>query len=322
MNTPASRPRILQAGPLMPQIESVLAAQFDCHPLWKEAEPARFLAAEGPSFEALLTTSKHGADAALLDALPNLKVITHFGVGYDSVDVAAADRHGVAVSNTPDVLNDCVADLAIGLLVDTARGISASERFVRRGDWLKGQFPLTTRVSGKRLGIAGLGRIGQTIAKRAMGFDMDIRYHSRKPVPGVAFAHEPSLAALANWCDFLMIVVSGGAATRHLVSVEVLRALGPNGFLVNVSRGSVVDEVALVDALVNRRIAGAGLDVFDDEPHVPPALMALDNVVLLPHIASGTHETRKAMGDLMLANLRSHFEHGRLLTPVPVPASA
>jgi hydroxypyruvate reductase len=308
---------VLQAGSVMPALEAALAVQFETRSLAKEADPKAFLAAHGHEFQALVTTSKNGAGAALMDALPNLKAITHFGVGYDTVDVTAATKRGIPVSNTPDVLNDCVADTAIGLLIDTARGLSASERFVRRGDWLKGQFPLATRVSGKKLGIAGLGRIGQAIAKRAGGFDMDIRYHSRKPVAGVAFKHEPSLVELAKWCDFLVVIVSGGPATRHLVSAEVIHALGPDGYLVNVSRGSVVDEAALVDALVNKRIAGAGLDVFEDEPRVPQALMALDNVVLLPHLASGTRETRQAMADVVLANLHSLFDHGKLVTPVP-----
>ena len=233
--------------------------------------------------------------------------------------MAAAARRGIPVGYTPDVLNDCVADLAMGLMLDVARGISAADRYVRQGGWLKARYPLGHRVSGRRLGIVGLGRIGRTIARRAGGFDMDIRYHSRKPVAGVAFAHEPSLVSLAQWCDFLVVIVSGGPATRHLVSAEVIEALGPGGYLVNVSRGSVVDEAALVDALVNRRIAGAGLDVFEDEPRVPQALMALDNVVLLPHLASGTNETRQAMADLVLANLHSWFDHGRLVTPVPTP---
>ena len=314
-----TRHRILQAGRVMPELETALAAQFDCHLLTAQPDPKAFLAEHGPSFHAMVTTSKNGADGALMDALPNVKAIAHFGVGYDTVDVAAAARRGIAVSNTPDVLNDCVADLAIGLLIDAARGMSAAERFVRRGDWLKGQFPLMTRFSGKRLGIAGMGRIGQAIAKRAQGFDMDIRYHSRRPAAGVSYQHEPSLAALAEWSDFLVVIVSGGPATRHLVSADVLRALGPRGYLINVSRGTVVDEAALVDALVNKRIAGAALDVFEDEPHVPETLFALDNVVLLPHMASGTQETRQAMADLVLANLHSWFDRGRLVTPVPAP---
>ncbi|ROZ62263.1 2-hydroxyacid dehydrogenase [Ramlibacter sp. WS9] len=315
-----SRPRVLQAGPAMRALEAALAAQFDCHSLAKQSDPKRFLAEQGSTFEALVTSGKSGADGALMDALPALKAITHFGVGYDTVDVTAAAQRGIPVSNTPDVLNDCVADVAMGLLIDAARGLSASDRFVRRGNWLKGPFPLATRVSGKKLGIAGLGRIGQAIAKRAQGFDMAIRYHSRRPVAGISFQHEPSLAALADWCDFLVVIVSGGAATKHLVSADVIRALGPKGYLINVSRGSVVDEAALVDALVNKRIAGAGLDVFEDEPNVPQALMGLDNVVLLPHLASGTHETRQAMADLVMANLHSIFDTGKLLTPVPAPA--
>ena len=315
MNT--KLPRILQAGSAMPALEAALAEQFDCHSLANESDPRGYLAAHGKEFQGLVTTSKNGADAAMMDALPNLKVISHFGVGYDTVDAAAAAKRGIGLSNTPDVLNACVADVAMGLLIDASRGLSASDRFVRRGDWLRGQFPLATRVSGKKLGIVGLGRIGLAIAKRAQGFDMFIHYHSRKPVPGVPFQHEPSLVGLAQWCDFLMIIVSGGPATRHLVSAEVINALGPEAFLVNVSRGSVVDEVALVDALVNRRIAGAGLDVFEDEPRVPKALMDLDNVVLLPHLASGTRETRQAMADLVVANLHAYFEQGKLLTPVP-----
>jgi hydroxypyruvate reductase len=313
------RHTVLQTGRLLPSLEQALAAEYDITLLPPAAEVPAFLAGQGARFEAAVTSSKIGADAALIAGLPNLKAIAHFGVGYDSVDVGAAARHGVPVSNTPDVLNDCVADIAIGLLIDAARGMSASERFVRRGDWLKGPFPLTTRVSGKKLGIVGLGRIGQTIAKRAAGFDMDIRYHSRNPVKGVAWAYEPSLKALAQWCDFLMVVVSGGAATRHLVTAEILDALGPKGFIINVSRGTVIDEAALVKALQDKRIAGAGLDVFDDEPKVPEALFKLDNVVLLPHVASGTHETRQAMADVVLANLRSFFSEGRLVTPVPAP---
>jgi hydroxypyruvate reductase len=317
MSGSTTKPRVLQAGRVMPYLEAALAEQFDTRILTNEADPNAFLAAHGAEYSALVSTSKNGADGALMDALPKLKAIAHFGVGYDTVDVAAATKRGIAVSNTPDVLNDCVADVAMGLLIDVARGLSASDRFVRRGDWLKGQFPLATRVSGKKLGIAGLGRIGQTIVRRALGFDMDIRYHSRNPVQGVTFQHEPSLVALAQWCDFLVVIVSGGPATRHLVSAEVINALGPRGFLINVSRGTVVDEAALIDALVNKRIAGAGLDVFEEEPNVPQALLALDNVVLLPHLASGTNETRQAMADCVLANLQSFFEKGSLATPVP-----
>ncbi len=320
MTGASAKDKVLLAGHVMPALEAQLMNLFDCRVLSDEPDPAAFIAREGDNYQALVT-AKNGADAALIESLRNIKAIVHFGVGYDNVDVAAAARRGIPVSNTPDVLNDCVADLTIGLLIDTVRSLSASERFVRRGDWLRGPFPLTTRVSGKRLGIAGLGRIGRTIAKRAQGFDMDIRYYSRNPVAGVEFAHEKSLVELARWCDFLIIAVSGGAPTRHLVSAEVIEALGADSYLVNISRGSVVDEQALLDALTHKRIAGAGLDVFADEPKVPPAFMHLDNVVLLPHMASGTRETRKGMADLVLQNLQSFFETGRLKTPVPVPAS-
>ena len=310
------KPRILQKGAYMPSLEKALAAEFDVHQLWKEADQTAYLAAHGAEFIGLATSARWGVDAALIKALPNLKVISSFGVGIDTIDVAAATQRGIMVGNTPDVLNDCVADTAFGLLIDVARGMSASDRFVRRGDWQRDAYSLQTRVSGKRLGILGLGRIGRAIAKRATGFDMDIRYHNRHRVDDVAFVYEPSLEELARWADFLVVASAGGPDTRHLVSAAVLAALGPDGFLVNISRGSVIDEAALVDALVNNKIAGAGLDVFESEPQVPEALMSLDNVVLLPHIGSGTHETRQAMADLTMANLRSFFSEARLLTPV------
>lgn len=308
--------RVLQTGSLLPALETALNSEFDIVPLWKEKERAAFLTAHGGEFAAMVTSARYGADAALIKSLPALKAISSFGVGYDTIDVAAAKAAGVMVSNTPDVLNDCVADIAFGLLIDVARGLSTSDRFVRRGDWMRGAFPLQTRVSGKKLGILGLGRIGSAIAKRASGFDMDVRYHNRHAVKDSPYQYEVSLKQLAAWADFLVIASAGGAATRHLVSAEILGALGPKSFLINIARGSVIDEAALVDALVNKKIAGAGLDVFEDEPNVPAALLSLDNVVLLPHVASGTHETRQAMADLTLANLRSYFSSGKLITPI------
>jgi hydroxypyruvate reductase len=310
------KPRVLQHGRLMASLEGELAEHFDLHPLWKEADPKGYLAVHGHEFVGLVTSARFGADRALIEALPRLAVIANFGVGVDTIDLQAARERGVAVSNTPDVLTDCVADLALGLLIDVARGLTAADRFVRRGDWLKAQFPLATRVWGKKLGIVGLGRIGAAIAKRGGGFEMPVRYHNRRLIENCPYEYEASLPALASWADFLVIACAGGEATRHLVSREVIDALGPNGFLVNISRGSVVDEPALVEALQAGRIAGAALDVFESEPNVPPALSALDNVVLLPHIASATKETRQAMADCVLANLRSWFDSGRLLTPV------
>ncbi|MGE0358859.1 MAG: 2-hydroxyacid dehydrogenase [Burkholderiales bacterium] len=297
-------------------IQEGLAARYTHLDLGAIPDAAAFLAEHGAAVDAVVSTSRNGVDAALIDALPKLRLVSHFGVGYDNVDVAHAKRKGVAVSNTPDVLTDCVADLAIALLIDAARGISAGDRYVRAGRWLKGPMPLATRASGKRLGIVGLGRIGRAIATRAEGFDMEIRYHNRRRSPDSPYGYEPSLEALARWCDFLMVATSGGEATRGLVSKAVIDALGAKGFVVNISRGSVVDEPALVAALVDKRIAGAALDVFADEPRVPAELLALDNVVLTPHIASATTDTRRAMGQLVLDNLESFFRDGRPLTPV------
>ena len=301
----------------MPRLESLLAERFEVHALWREADPAAFLARDGAGFAGLVTSAPTGAPADLLAALPALRVVACFGVGVEAIDLEQARRRGIAVSNTPDVLTDCVADLAMGALLAAARGLPAADRFVRRGDWLRGRFPLATRVAGKRLGILGLGRIGRAIARRAAGFDLEVRYHARAPRADVPHRFEPSLVELARWADFLVLACAGGPETRHLVSAEVLAALGPGGWLVNVARGSVVDEAALVGALVERRIAGAALDVFEDEPRVPEPLLALDHVVLLPHVGSGTQETRDAMADLVLENLRRFFTDGTLVTPVP-----
>lgn len=309
------KPRILQNGRLMPSLEADLAREFDLHPLWREADAGAFLRAHGGAFTGLVTSAAVGAGADLVAALPALRVIATFGVGLDRIDVEGARRRGVAVSATPDVLTDCVADLALGALIAVSRGIVAADRFVRRGAWPAGKFPLATRVSGKRLGIVGLGRIGRAVARRAAGFDLEIRYHGRRAVEGVPWTFEPSAVALARWADQLVLCCAGGPGTHHLVDAAVLEALGPRGFLVNVARGSVVDEAALVEALAAGRVGGAALDVFEDEPNVPAPLLKLDNVVLLPHVGSGTTETRAAMAELVLANLRAFYAEGKLVTP-------
>ena len=312
------RPRLLQNGAMpLAALDHDLAAEFDIHRLDREADPQGFLAAHGHQFVGLVTSPARKVNAALVQALPNLQVVSSFGVGYDALDEAALVAQNVRVGYTPQVLNDCVADMAFALLLDASRGLSAADRFVRRGDWAQGRFGLHTKVSGKRLGIFGMGRIGATVARRAAGFDMEVGYHNRRPVAGSPHAYKASLLELAGWADYLVVVAAGGAATRHLVNAQVLDALGPQGFLVNVARGSVVDEAALVEALQQGRIAGAGLDVFEDEPRPLPALFALDNVVLAPHVASGTHETRRAMGDLVLENLRSFFATGKPKAEVP-----
>ena len=316
---PQLKHRLLSAGRLPAALLARLAEAYDLVVLpGPEEEAAAFLAREGAAIDAVVTSAGVGIDAALIDALPKLRVISSFGVGLDRIDLAHAHRRGIAVGYTPDVLNDCVADIGFGLLLDVMRGMSAADRFVRRGDWTRGGFGLARKISGARLGLVGMGRIGRTIALRATGFDMPVRYHSRRPVPDLHWQHEPSLLALARWADALIVITAGGAGTRHLVDAAVLDALGPEGFIVNVARGSVIDEDALVSALVEGRIAGAGLDVYQQEPDVPPALLALDNVVLLPHVASGTRETRQAMADRVFDNLHSFFAAGHPVSAAPV----
>lgn len=311
------KPRLLQHAQIPPLLDTELNTRFDVHPLWQEADPQGFLARHGAEFTGYVTSARFGVDEATLAAMPNLKVISSFGVGTETLPLQAAQARGIAVGYTPEVLNDCVADTAFGLVMDVARRFSAADRFVRRGDWLKGQYPLATRVSGKRLGILGLGRIGQVVARRASGFDMKVRYHNRRPNPSVPYAYEATLESLAEWADFLVVVSAGGSETSKLVSAEVLRALGPTGFLINVSRGSVVDEEALIQALEDGVIAGAGLDVYAAEPRVPERLLAMDQVVLLPHLASATHETRQAMAELVLDNLDAYFATGKVKVGVP-----
>ena len=246
----------------------------------------------------------------------------NFGVGYDTTDVGAAAARGVAVSNTPDVLTDCVADTAVGLVIDVMRGFSASDRYVRAGRWpVDGMYPLTRQVSNTRVGIIGLGRIGSAIAKRLSAFGCSISYHNRRQIADSPYTYMSSPEELARNVDVLIVAAAGGSSTRKLVSREVIDALGVDGYLVNIARGSVVDEEALVEALSEGRLAGAGLDVFADEPHVPEALLKMDNVVVLPHVGSGTVQTRAEMEELTLRNLDSFLKSGQLVTPVPMPAA-
>lgn len=310
--------RVLQVGALKPALAARLREDHDADVLpHDEHDRAAWLAEHGSHVPIVVTSGRSGVDRGLMDQLPALRAIISFGVGYDTIDVAAAGERGVVVSNTPDVLTDCVADAAVGLAVDTMRQLSAADRFVRRGGWLEAaDYPLTRRISGSRVGILGLGRIGQAVATRFEGFGCAISYHSRRPVVGSPYAYAPTVLALAEAVDLLVVTTSGTRSAVHLVDRAVLEALGPDGFLVNVARGWVVDEDALVDLLVRGRLGGAGLDVFAHEPQVPAALLGLDNVVLAPHLGSGTVETRAAMVGLTLANLRSWLDHGELITPV------
>ena len=309
------KPEIVMVGPMMPHVMAALDQDFQVHRLWEASDPGALLA-RATAARGIATTGDRGADAALMDALPKLEIVACYGVGVDAIDLAHAARQGVTVTNTPDVLTDDVANLAVGLMLDVTRGISAADRFIRRGDWLKGPMPLSRSLLGWRVGILGLGRIGLAIARRAETLGCTIAYHGRQRREDLSYPYYEDLAAMARDCRLLVVSCPGGAATRHLVNTEVLAALGAEGVLVNIARGSVVDEPALVEALQSGALGGAGLDVFEDEPRVPEALFAMENVVLQPHLGSATVETRHAMGDLVVENLRAHFNGEPAPTPV------
>jgi lactate dehydrogenase-like 2-hydroxyacid dehydrogenase len=322
MSTPhraAKNASVLQVGALKPSLAQRLTDVYAAPVLPDDpAERAAFLATRGSEITAVVTSGRTGVDAALMAALPNLGAVVNFGVGYDATDVEAAAARGISVSNTPDVLTDCVADTAVGLMIDVLRQFSAADRYVRAGQWpVAGNYPLTRQVSNTRVGILGLGRIGGAIAKRLNAFGCAISYHNRNEVTGSPYRYEGSLVELARNVDVLIVATTGGADTRQLVDANVLEALGADGYLINIARGSVVDQEALVAALTEGRLAGAGLDVFADEPNVPAALRSMDNVVVLPHVGSGTVQTRAAMEQLTLRNLDAFLESGQLVTPVP-----
>lgn len=310
------KPEIVLVEPMMPAIEAALDAAYAVHRLSQAPDRARLVAEVGPRVRAVVTGGATGVGNAVVDACPNLGIIAINGIGTDAVDLEHARARGIRVTTTPGVLTDDVADLAIGLMIAASRRMMVGDRFVRAGAWPGGKLPLARKVTGKCLGIVGLGRIGLAIAERAVGFGMRIAYSNRKPREDVPYRHVASVEDLARDSDVLVIAASGGPATRNLIGRAVLDALGPDGILVNVARGSVVDEPALVAALAEGRLGAAGLDVFADEPHVPEALFALDNVVLQPHQASATIETRTAMGELVLANLAAFFAGKPLPTAV------
>ena len=256
-------------------------------------------------------------DRKLLAMFPNVKMISIFGVGYDGVDVAAVKERGIQVTHTPDVLTDDVADLAMGLILSIGRRIPQSDKFVRNGDWVSEPFTMTHKVTGTRLGVVGFGRIGQAIAKRAAAFDMSIAYTGRRAKTNAPYRFYASASELAANSDYLVVAVPGGDDTKNMINAQVLKALGPKGIVVNIARGSVIDQTALIQALKDKSIAGAGLDVFWDEPNIDPQFFKLQNVVLTPHNGSNTHETRRAMADLALANLKAFFDEQPLLTLIP-----
>lgn len=305
---------ILIAGRMPPKAVEQLEQSFVVHHWADAADPQAMLAEVAPRVRGLATNAVQGLSAELLEALPNLEIIASSGIGTDALQMEQARAAGIQVTVTPDVLNDDVADMAIALMLAASRKICQGDRSVRAGHWMTGM-GLGYRVSGKRLGILGLGRIGQVIARRAEAFDMDIAYHQRNRNSDVPYTYFGTVLELAQFSDFLVVVVPGGAATENMVNRKVLDALGPEGILVNVGRGSTVDEPALVEALSQGRIRAAGLDVFVDEPNVPAELLTMENVVLAPHFASATVETRTAMGQLMVDNLRAYFSGQPLLTP-------
>ncbi|MGE5130937.1 MAG: 2-hydroxyacid dehydrogenase [Sphingomonadaceae bacterium] len=302
------KPEIVLTTQIFPPTQAILENEFTCHKLHEAPDREALLKEIAPRVRALATFgAAGGANAQLMDALPKLELISNFGVGVDAIDLAAAKQRGIIVTNTPDVLNDCVADAAMALTLNVLRKYPQAEAYLRSGYWgTRGDYPLTTSLSGKTMGVLGLGRIGEAIARRALAFGMKIRYHNRhrKDVP---YEYDADAVALARNSDVLMIATPGGAGTKAMVGAKVLDALGPRGYLVNIARGSVIDEPVLLEYLEQAKIAGAGLDVFANEPRISPDFFALDNAVILPHVGSATNETRTAMGDLQIENLRLHF---------------
>jgi lactate dehydrogenase-like 2-hydroxyacid dehydrogenase len=309
---------VLMPAPTMPLIVEGVASAFTLHRLWEQPDPEAYLAAHAGEIRAIAGASKKRMDGAWLGRFPKLEFVSNFGVGYDGVDAAWCGKNGVIVSNTPDVLTDEVADLAIGLLLATVRQLPQADAYLRRGEWVgKGAFPLTATLRGRRIGIVGLGRIGKAIATRLEGFGVDIAYHGRSRQADVPYAYFASLKDMAAASDVLLSVAPGGPETNRIINADVLKALGPDGILVNVGRGTVVDEPALIEALRSGTILTAGLDVFEDEPRVPQALIEMPHVVLLPHVGSASHHTRRLMGQLVVDNLVSWFSGKGPITPVP-----
>ncbi|MGC1260896.1 MAG: 2-hydroxyacid dehydrogenase [Jannaschia helgolandensis] len=312
-----TKTRLLQIGDITDRMRDALSEHFDIDVLFDQDDRAVFLTKNGAEYPAILTNGHWGVPDDVAAATPNLKVVSSYGVGYDAIDAEAYARRGVKVAHTPDVLNDEVADTFVMLWLAVSRSLIPSDRHARSGKWeTEGNYPLTRTVQNRRVGILGLGRIGQTIADRCEAFGAEIHYHSRSK-KDVAYTYHDTAKSCAEAVEVLVAITPGGPSTQHMVNAEVLQALGSDGLFFNVARGSVVDERALVKALQDGVIAGAGLDVFAEEPKIPDALKSMDNVVLTPHVASGTHETRQAMGDLAVGNLTQWLKDGTVKTPVP-----
>lgn len=312
-------PDLISFGPLPPRAEAALSNHFSVHKSYPPNDPDGVIARIGPTCRFAVAAGSAGPlTDARLSRLPSLQIVANFGVGCDSIDVAACARRGIIVTNTPGVLDDEVADTTIGLLLSTIRRLPMLDRFMRSGSWAKTKAPWTATLVGKRVGLVGMGRIGQAIARRLSGFALaEIAYHTRRPVQGLGLRHQPDLVLLAREVDALIVIVPGGTETNGLVTREVLEALGPTGCFINVARGSVVDELALLDLLQTGQLGMAGLDVVMNEPNPDPRFFELDNVVLLPHVGSATHETRERMGALVIDNLVAWKDGRPLLTPLP-----
>ncbi|MCM5570719.1 2-hydroxyacid dehydrogenase [Burkholderiaceae bacterium FT117] len=307
---------ILLMAPLYGPTQQALESRYTVHRLWEAPDAGALLASLADGCRVVVTTGGKGIDAATMAKLPKLELVACFGVGVDAIDLEYCRKRGIAVTNTPDVLTDEVADLALALLLATVRRIPYGDRFVREGKWLKGGMPLTQSLGGRKVGIVGLGRIGSAIAKRCESFGTTIGWYGPRPKPGVKWQHFGDVVELARWADVLIAACPGGPATHRIVSRAALEALGPDGIFVNIARGSVVDQDAMVELLGNGKLGSAGLDVFDDEPNVPQALIGMENVVLQPHMGSGTHPTRTEMGRLVLENVAAWTEGKPLVTQV------
>jgi lactate dehydrogenase-like 2-hydroxyacid dehydrogenase len=311
-----TKPEILMMGPYPAWDLEDLESCYTVHKLWETSDRTAFLSEVGGNIRAIATRGEIGASADLMNALPKLEIVSCYGVGTDAIDLSHAKASGIRVTNTPNVLTADVADIGVGLLLAVARQIPQADRYVRDGRWRNANMHLVTRVHGKTIGIVGMGRIGVEVAKRLAAFDCPIAYFDVNQRSDLPYTFVPDLLALAEQSEFLIVTLAGGASTHKIINDDVLQALGRDGILINISRGSTVDEVALLDALERKVIKGAGLDVFWNEPNIDERFLTLENVILQPHHASGTVETRQAMGKLVRDNLAAHFAQQPLLTPV------
>ncbi len=310
------KPEILMIGPMMPHVMAALDEAYEVHRLYDADDRDALIEQAGAGIRGIATDGHLGASAELMGKLPALEIVACYGVGTDAIDLGHAAGNGIIVTNTPDVLNDDVANMAVALVLATSRRIVANDTYVRNGKWLKGNAPLTRGIRGRTVGILGLGRIGKNIAGKLDAFGCDIVYHGRSEQQDQPYRYYADLTEMARDSDFVIVICPGGASTNGIINAEVCEAIGPEGTLINVARGSVVDEPALVEALQSGRLGAAGLDVFADEPRVPEPLLGMDSVVLQPHAGSGTVETRRAMGDLVIDNLAAHFAGEPVKTPV------